>query len=155
MQITAIDDKPEKFIKEGVTHFTKRINYYIPCELTLLKSPANTNNLSTEEIKKAESQKLQKAIKKGQYIIVLDEKGTEMNSRTFSSFIDAQIHKGTKSINIIIGGAHGLHSTIYNRADKQLSLSKFTLSHRLARLIICEQIYRALTLLHNHPYHKE
>lgn len=82
--------------------------------------------------------------------IALDPRGKILSTEEFSKMLDRSEGKLT----FFIGGAYGLENSFVQTCDKTLSLSKLTLSHKLAHLVLMEQIYRGLTLLHNHPYHK-
>jgi 23S rRNA (pseudouridine1915-N3)-methyltransferase len=83
------------------------------------------------------------------YTVVLDPAGKEMTSEDFSRVFDEEDH-----IAFFIGGAYGFDDTIRRKADKVISLSRLTMSHKLARSVLLEQIYRGLTIVNNHPYHK-
>ncbi len=83
------------------------------------------------------------------YSICLDEKGKEMGSVEFS-----QIFKNEGEINFFIGGAFGFEDNFLKKCDMSMSLSKMTFSHKIAKIVLFEQIYRALSIVNNHPYHK-
>ncbi|MDA7810674.1 23S rRNA (pseudouridine(1915)-N(3))-methyltransferase RlmH, partial [Flavobacteriaceae bacterium] len=86
---------------------------------------------------------------------ILDEKGKSYNSIDFSKFIENKIVNSSKNIIFIIGGAYGFSEKIYSRSNSIISLSKMTFSHQIIRLFMVEQLYRALTIINNHPYHNE
>jgi len=93
--------------------------------------------------------------KENDLVILIDEKGKHYNSISFSIKFKMLIQNSKKKIIFIVGDASGFSSEIYNRSNEIISLSKFTFTHEIARLVIVEQIYRAITIIKNHPYHNE
>ena len=106
------------------------------------------------EIKKVESTMLLKNISNNALIIVLDELGEMYDSQKFADFIGKSIDNGVKEVAFLIGGAHGHSDELKSNQYKTISLSKMTLPHKLVRLILIEQLYRAYTIIIGHPYHK-
>jgi 23S rRNA (pseudouridine1915-N3)-methyltransferase len=86
-------------------------------------------------------------------VILLDEHGKEVSSVEFSGFLQKQFLQSQKRIVFIAGGPYGFSDEIYARANELISLSRMTYSHQMVRLIFLEQIYRAMTILKNEPYH--
>lgn len=95
------------------------------------------------------------SFKENDLVILIDEKGKHFDSISFSKKFKTLIQNSKKKIIFIVGDANGFSSEIYNRSNDIISLSKFTFTHEIARLIIVEQIYRAITIIKNHPYHNE
>jgi 23S rRNA (pseudouridine1915-N3)-methyltransferase len=87
-------------------------------------------------------------------VIALDEKGTSPTSEGFAAFIEGALGRGDKNLNFIIGGADGLSDEILARADKRIAFGAMTMPHQLARVLLIEQVYRAMTLMSGHPYHR-
>jgi 23S rRNA (pseudouridine1915-N3)-methyltransferase len=85
----------------------------------------------------------------------LDERGKSFHSVGFADYIQGQMNQGQKQLVFLIGGAYGFSEAIYRKASYQISLSDMTFSHQLIRLVFLEQMYRAMTILNNHPYHHE
>tara|TARA_B100000900_G_scaffold129827_1_gene109772 strand:- start:179 stop:607 length:429 start_codon:yes stop_codon:yes gene_type:complete len=94
-------------------------------------------------------------IKENDLVILIDEKGKLYDSISFSKKFKMLIQDSKKKIFFIVGDANGFSSEIYDRSNEIISLSKFTFTHEIARLVIVEQIYRAITIIKNHPYHNE
>ena len=94
-------------------------------------------------------------IQKGDYVVLLDEKGKEYSSRDFSSFLDRLFAMGRRRLVFIIGGPYGFSDEIYKLSDAKVSLSKMTFSHQMVRLLFVEQFYRGLTILNHIPYHHD
>lgn len=102
-----------------------------------------------------EATKILSHIKEDDYVITLEILGMNLTSENFSGFINEIESKGAyKNITFIIGGSFGLHETVMKRSNYQLSFSSFTYPHQMMKLILVEQIFRAYTILNNHPYHK-
>ncbi len=130
-------------------HWLKMIKYPImQKELSSRKS-----NLSHEAQKIEEAIILKQNILKNSFIIVLDPQGANMTSEKFSACIEKNF-EAARNITFIIGGAYGLAKDLVSGADMTLSLSSMTMPHLLAKLMLIEQIYRAQTIIENHPYHK-
>lgn len=90
----------------------------------------------------------------GSRFILLDERGTAPDSPTFASWLEKDRDSGQKSLALVIGGADGLDPALRSKAVKVLSFGGMTLPHQLVRILACEQIYRAMTILSGHPYHR-
>ena len=99
--------------------------------------------------------KILEKIHKEDQVFILDEKGKSYNSIDFSKFIENKIVNSSKNIIFIIGGAYGFSEKVYSRSNSVLSLSKMTFSHQIIRLFMVEQLYRAFTIINNHPYHNQ
>ena len=140
----------ESYIKEGVEIFTKRISHYYPVEWKIFSSSKST---SEDQVKKNEATQLLNAIQKDDILVALDENGKQWNSKELAAFIQQRANSSTKNLVFIIGGAYGLHETIFERCDYKWSLSKLVFPHQLVRLLLSEQVYRACTIIRNEKYH--
>tara|TARA_Y100001960_G_scaffold249896_1_gene266021 strand:- start:78 stop:452 length:375 start_codon:yes stop_codon:yes gene_type:complete len=101
-----------------------------------------------------EAQCLIKSIPKGSYKIALDERGKNLDSLEFANLIALLRDQGTNDLSFIIGSADGLHDKIKNDAEYLLSFGKLVWPHLLMRLLLCEQLYRATSILGSKPYHR-
>lgn len=135
-----------------VDDYLKRIKRFAPCAVSEWKEPAGSTNERC--VVAAESAKLLKAVERDDFVILLDEDGREMSSTELANFIGQQQQRGTKRLAFVIGGFAGVSDEVKQRAQLQLALSRLTLTHELARVVLTEQIYRAYTLLAGLPYHK-
>ena len=95
------------------------------------------------------------SIKKGDYIVLLDERGKNYNSLEFSNFLQGNMINGIKNLTFIIGGAYGVDNQLKDLAKNKIALSNMTFSHDMARLFFVEQLYRSLTIINNIPYHNK
>ena len=114
---------------------------------------ASGKKLKPGEAKTAEAQAILARRKPQDWLVALDERGQLMDSVEFSRYV-GRARDGAKDLLLVIGGDEGLDERVRQSADLVLSLSKMTLPHRLARVVLVEQIYRAYTLLKGEPYHK-
>ncbi len=157
MKITllTIGKTEEKHIKEGLDKYVKRLKHYVKFQLTELADIKNSKNLTEAQQKTKEAELLFKYIQPADHVVLLDEKGQEFTSLHFSQFLNKKAVSGTAHLLFIVGGAYGFDSTVYNRANASISLSKMTFSHQMVRLFFTEQLYRAHTILKGEPYHHE
>lgn len=136
-----------------INEYVKRINFYKKFKIIVVNSLKSKKN-SEKEIKKIEEENVLKNIKKNELIFLLDENGKSFNSRKFADFLSNKF-KTNKSIVFVVGGAYGFSNEIKQKSNEIISLSEMTFSHQIIRLFFTEQVYRALTILNNHPYHNE
>jgi len=115
------------------------------------ESRAKTTNLRRSQ----ESQDVLSALAQTEARIILDERGTTMTSRALATWMARQRDDGVSAMAFVIGGPDGHDDSVRKTATKVLSLSSLTLPHGLARIVVTEQIYRAMTILSNHPYHRD
>jgi 23S rRNA (pseudouridine1915-N3)-methyltransferase len=134
-------------------HFLERINHLAPCELVQPKEARGIEEKFSDKIKEIEARGLEKHFK-DDYIICLFDGGKEMSSPEFARFLKELGSSSNRGISFVVGGFLGLSERILKRADFLLSLSKMTFSHELGRIILLEQIYRALNLLKGRQYAK-
>lgn len=155
MKITLIlNGKTEDdHIIKGFAVYEQRLKHYISFETVVIPALKNTKALSTEQQKQKEGEMLLKNIQSSDKLILLDENGKEYSSLGFSEFIQQQMNSGIKNLVFVVGGPYGFSEEIYKRANGKLSLSKMTFSHQMVRLFFVEQVYRAMTILKNEPYH--
>lgn len=157
IKIICVGKLKEKFLKEGIGEFQKRLKTYANLEIVEVKDeacPENSSELEMEKIKEVEGERILSKISKGAYVIALDIGGKSLTSEDFAKKIEDLSVEGISSIDFIIGGSLGLSEGVKNKSDYRLSFSKFTFPHGLMRLILVEQVYRAFRIINNHPYHK-
>lgn len=138
---------------ESIAEYSKRINLYAPFDIDFVPDIKTGKKNIPSQLKKAEGEKLLQKIKKGDVVILLDEKGKSYNSISFAKEIQSHQNKGTQRLVFIIGGAFGFSDLLYQQFSNKIRLSDMTFSHQMIRLFFCEQLYRAFTILHHHPYH--
>ncbi|MDQ3047588.1 MAG: 23S rRNA (pseudouridine(1915)-N(3))-methyltransferase RlmH [Bacteroidota bacterium] len=157
MKITLIlNGKTEDdHIIKGFALYEQRLKHYINFETLVIPALKNTKALSIEQQKQKEGELLFRQIQSSDKVILLDENGKEYNSVQFSEFIQQQMNSGSKNLVFVVGGPYGFSEEVYKRANGKISLSKMTFSHQMVRLFFVEQVYRAMTILKNEPYHHQ
>lgn len=144
-----------RYFIEAIDEYKNRLEHYIPFEFCVIPDIKNTKNLTADQQKEKEGELLLKNIQAGDYVVLLDERGKEFPSMQFSTYIEKKTHTVAKRLVFIIGGPYGFSKEVYDKANEKISLSKMTFSHQMIRLIFIEQLYRAMTILNNEPYHHE
>lgn len=157
MKITllSISKTTEKYLQEGIAVYESRLQHYCKFQRVEIPDLKNTKNLSFEQQKQKEADLLLAKINTTDFVVLLDENGKELSSTSFSKEIATWMNRSVSSVIFIIGGPYGFHSSVYERANYKLSLSKLTFSHQMVRLFFVEQLYRAYTILKGEPYHHQ
>jgi 23S rRNA (pseudouridine1915-N3)-methyltransferase len=145
----------DKSLDKLIDDYKKRLAHYVGFEMIVVPELKNIKNIPVEEQKEKEADLILKQLNSGDDVVLLDEKGKEYSSVDFSVFIGKKMLSSTKCTVFVVGGPYGFSKRVYDRADALLSLSKMTFSHQMIRLIFVEQLYRAMTILKNEPYHHE
>lgn len=140
---------------DALNEYQKRLEHYIPFETQIIPDIKNTKSLSIDQQKEKEGELILKALQAGDYLVLLDDKGKEYTSMQFASYIEKKTHTVAKRLIFVIGGPYGFSDAVYAKANEKLTLSRMTFSHQMVRLIFVEQLYRAMTILNNEPYHHE
>lgn len=153
--LLTIGNTDKRYMKEGIEDYVKRLSFYIPFEIRMIPDIKNRSVLSIDVQKEKEGQLIANQVNAGDFVILLDERGTEFSSTEFSGWIEKKMIAGTRQIVFVIGGPYGFSKAVSERADLKISLSRMTFSHQMVRMIFVEQLYRAMTILRNEPYHHE
>lgn len=153
--LLSIGKTDNSLFREIIDEYIKRVNHYIPFEIIYLQDLKNRKSISEEEQKVQEGEKLLKNIEPTDYIVLLDDKGKTYSSPEFAKYIEKKMHSVPKRLVFLIGGPYGFSKSIYDIANEKISLSKMTFTHQMVRMVFTEQLYRAMTILNNEPYHHE
>ena len=152
IKIIAVGKIKEKFYKEAIEEYLKRMSSYNNIEIIEVADEPAGENLSKKEI---EQVKEKEGEKDDDYVVSLEILGKEETSESFAKFIETERSEGFgRNLVFIIGGSNGLSKAVSQRANKKQSFSKMTYPHQLMRVILIEQIYRAFRIINGHPYHK-
>ena len=152
IKIITIGNKPNKWELEGEKHYIKQLPKNINVNYLHIKGQQHPN-MSKKEILQKESDLILSKISERDYIVSWDVRGKSFDSEEFSAFL-SKCTQAKKEIIFIIGGSFGLSEDILNKSNLILSASLLTFPHRLFRLVLMEQIYRAYTIINKKPYHK-
>lgn len=143
-----------KHLLAGIEDYTNRIGHYMPFAITVIPDIKNTKSLTMQQQREREGELILKSLQPSDTVVLLDEKGKEMRSVEFASWIEKKQQTAHRLV-LCIGGPYGFSQAVYDRANEKISLSKMTFSHQMVRLILTEQIYRACTIIKGEPYHHE
>lgn len=146
-------DSPE--ISKITADYSRRINFYAKFSVILLPDIKATRKLPEERQKRLEGEQLLKQFAPGDYVVLLDEKGTEFRSAEMAAWLEKRMAAGVRRLCFVVGGPYGFSKEVYDRANDRISLSRMTFSHQIVRAIFSEQLYRAFTIINNEPYHHE
>jgi 23S rRNA (pseudouridine1915-N3)-methyltransferase len=141
------------YLVEGTEIYEKRLKHYLNFELVVFPDVKLGKKESVAQIKMKEGEALLSKCNDSDYLILLDDKGKQYSSEAFAQQMERYLQMSVKRIVFIIGGAYGFSEEVYQRASTKISLSAMTFSHQMVRLIFVEQLYRAMTILKNEPYH--
>lgn len=157
INIISVGKIKEDYFKKAIEEYEKRLKAYCRVNFIELKDEYEGKNLSDKDIDiilDKEGKRILEKIKERSFIIVLDILGRSIDSVEFSKKINDIMLDGISSIDFIIGGSLGISQEVKDKANYSLSFSKFTFPHKLMKVILMEQIYRAFTIINNKTYHK-
>lgn len=152
--IVSVGHKMPGWIAAGFEEYAKRMPREAQIVLQEIKPEPRTSGKSTVQIMEAEAQRILAVLPQNCRKIALDEHGAQPTTRQLATQMQDWMLAG-QDVAFIIGGADGLHESVKQAAQQLLALSALTLPHALVRVLLAEQLYRAHSLLHNHPYHRE
>ncbi len=145
----------QTYLQTGIDEFSKRLRRYISYRIDSIPDIKATKALTPNLQKEKEGEGILAALSPSDFCILLDEHGKEFTSMEFALFIQKTMSSGKKRAVFVVGGPYGFSKAVYERADSKISLSKMTFTHEMIRLFFTEQVYRAMTILRNEPYHHE
>ncbi|WP_368251134.1 23S rRNA (pseudouridine(1915)-N(3))-methyltransferase RlmH [Enterococcus sp. 2201sp1_2201st1_B8_2201SCRN_220225] len=157
IKIITVGKLKEKYLVQGINEYVKRLGAY--CKLQMVevpdeKAPENLSEAQMLQVKEKEGERILAKIKEGEYVFALAIEGKNPSSEAFAKQIDQLQIQGKSQFVFVIGGSLGLSSEVIKRSNAQISFGKMTYPHQLMRLILVEQIYRAMRINHGEPYHK-
>ncbi|HHT67508.1 MAG TPA: 23S rRNA (pseudouridine(1915)-N(3))-methyltransferase RlmH [Erysipelotrichaceae bacterium] len=157
IKIYAVGRLKDKYLKQGVNEYLKRLKPYVQIEIMEVEDESVKDNPSEKDlemVKNKEGQKIIKSLKSNEYLIGLDLVKKQPTSLEFASYLQDKLVLGGANISFVIGGSYGLSDEIKQRCNDRIALSNMTFPHQLSRLILLEQIYRAFKINRNEVYHK-
>lgn len=150
INIIAIGKIKESYFSDAIEEYVKRCSRF--CELKVTELPDAPQGKTSDEQKRIESERLLERAKG--YTVAMDGKGEMLSSEGLASLIASRAGDGTKEISFLIGGSHGHTEELLRSASTVVSFGRITFPHQLFRVVLCEQVYRALTINAGTPYHK-
>ena len=151
--ILAVGHKLPDWVAKGCAEYIKRMPRELPASITEIK-PEPRGSKNREQLLAAEKARLQAALQGYSRVVILDERGADLTTLKLAQRLEDWMREGGDTA-FIIGGADGIDTEIKDGADTMIRLSSLTLPHAMARLVLCEQLYRAHSVVRNHPYHRE
>ena len=153
IKLIAIGKTDNKQLQQLIEEYQKRLKYYIKFDFEMIPDIKNVKNLSEAQQKQKEGELILSKINTSDVMVLLDEKGKQLDSVSFGSYLQKHMNSGIKRLVFVIGGPYGFSQEVYSKSQGKLSLSKMTFSHQMVRLFFIEQLYRGFTILRNEPYH--
>lgn len=149
-----VGQKMPKWVQEGYAEYAKRLPK--SCALNLIELPMAQRGKSgsADKYKAEEAKKIMAAIPKGAQLIVLDEHGQQVTTKGLADKLEDWLGSG-QDVALVVGGPDGLEQSLIQQATWKWGLSKLTMPHPMVRILVAEQIYRAYSVINNHPYHRE
>ena len=157
IKIVTVGKLKEKYLKDGIEEYSKRISRFAPVEMIELadeKTPDRASDSENEKILDLEGNRIISKIGDREFVIVLAIEGKTLSSEEFSKQLEQASINGYSTLTFVIGGSLGLSHQVKKRANLSISFGRLTLPHQLMRLVLTEQIYRAFTIQQGSPYHK-
>lgn len=157
ISIICVGKIKEKFLKDGIAEFQKRLSKY--CNLEVIevadeKTPDHASVVEEEKIKEKEAARVEKHLRKDAYIIALEINGEMLTSEQLAEKIEKLGISGKSHIIFLIGGSLGMSQGLLKKVDYKLSFSRMTFPHQMMRMFLLEQIYRSYRIINGEPYHK-
>jgi 23S rRNA (pseudouridine1915-N3)-methyltransferase len=133
-----------------IEDYAERLSHFVRCEVTEIKERGRTDKTGIDN----ETKRISDALRSGSLTVLLDPAGAEWTSHELAAQVKGWEDNGVKEVAFVIGGPNGCGPELLARADKRWSLSRLTLTHEMARVLLLEQLYRAYTIVHGLPYQK-
>ncbi len=153
IRVIAIGSRMPGWVREAVDDYLKRLSASLRVSIIEIEAGNRTGGNARRAIA-VEGERLLAAIRKDEYVVALDERGTQMTTRQLATWLDGHMREA-RDVALLIGGPDGFAPEVLARANYKWALSKLTFPHALVRVVLAEQLYRAHSLLNNHPYHRE
>jgi 23S rRNA (pseudouridine1915-N3)-methyltransferase len=153
LQLVWIGKTKRSPVQQLIQEYLDRIRKFVSVDVTELRDRNDVGGDSRRILDK-EGDEIISRTGAADYFIALDQRGREFDSNELAELIEKHRMAGTKLVTFVIGGHYGLSDAVRDRADLVLAMSRMTLTHELARVLLLEQIYRAFTIIRDLPYHK-
>ena len=145
----------DRHFEAGIAEYASRLSHYLQFSIEVIPELKSTRSLSQGEQKEREAIMIAKALQPSDHVVLLDEHGTERTSMEFAAWMQRKMAMGLRRLVFVVGGPYGFADSVHMLAKEKVSVSRMTFSHQMIRLIFVEQVYRAMTILNNEPYHHE
>lgn len=153
VHLLAVGQRMPAWVEQGYNEYAARLSGNVQLQLKEIAATKRTRNSVVDQLKQQEGQRLTAAIPDGSRVIALDEHGKNISTKQFADKMQDWLQLN-QDVSLLVGGPDGLSADCLSRADERWSLSPLTFPHPLVRIIIAEQVYRAWSIINNHPYHR-
>lgn len=154
VRLIAVGTRPPGWVRDACEDYITRLGSRLPVSITEIAAGPRTGSAPSAKAIAREGERLLAALGRGDYVIALDERGTELSTRELAAWLKTRMLEG-EDLAFVIGGPDGLAPEVLARSQLRWSLSRLTLPHALVRVLLAEQLYRAHSLLAGHPYHRD
>jgi 23S rRNA (pseudouridine1915-N3)-methyltransferase len=154
LHLISVGHKMPGWVNAGVEDYARRMPPDLPLTLVEIKPGHRVAGEDGVRARQIEAERILAALPAGAVVVALDERGAQLTTRELAGWMSGWMAEGVSPA-FIIGGADGLDDSVKARSGKQLGLSKLTLPHALARVVLAEQLYRAMCIIKGHPYHRD
>lgn len=153
LRLIAVGVRPPRWVSQAFEDYCRRLGPSLKLVLVEVEPGQRTGAEGPRKAIGAEARKILSLLRADDFVVALDEHGAELTSEALSQWLAQRMQAG-RDLAFLIGGPDGLAPEVLARADLTLSLSRLTLPHALVRVVLAEQLYRALSILAHHPYHR-
>ena len=153
LRIISVGHKMPDWVETACAEYIKRMPRELVTEIIEIKPDKRADGKNSSVVQEAEAKRILETVGKD-FLVACDERGQEVSTLQLAEKMQLWQNLG-RDVSIVIGGADGLHPNLKQRADWLWGLSKLTLPHAFVRVLLCEQLYRAHTVITHHPYHRE
>lgn len=154
IRVIAVGSRTPSWVRENCEDYAARLRSRLKLDFVEIPAGARGAERGVRRAVRIEATRLLAALRPREFVVALDEHGEEFTTRELASWLESRLQAG-RDVAFLVGGADGLAAEVLARADFKLSLSRLTLPHALARVLLMEQLYRAQSVRDHHPYHRD
>ena len=153
IRLITVGSKMPGWVEEGYTEYSRRLGADLKLELVEIPLNRRSKGADVNRLQEKEARQMLAAVGQGDRVVTMEIKGKAWSTEQLADKMGDWMHSG-RNVSLLVGGPEGLHPSCMAQADLRWSLSSLTLPHPLVRVVVAEQVYRAWSILKNHPYHK-
>ncbi|MCW7554421.1 23S rRNA (pseudouridine(1915)-N(3))-methyltransferase RlmH [Endozoicomonas gorgoniicola] len=153
IRLITVGSKMPGWVEEGYTEYSRRLGADLKLELVEIPLNRRSKGADVNRLQEKEANQILAAVGRGDLVVTMEINGKAWSTEQLADKMGDWMHSG-RNVSLLVGGPEGLHPSCMAQADLRWSLSPLTLPHPLVRVVVAEQVYRAWSILKNHPYHK-
>jgi 23S rRNA (pseudouridine1915-N3)-methyltransferase len=154
VRLMAVGTRAPEWVRTACEDYITRLGSHLKVSMTEIALGPRSGSARPARAVAQEGERVLAALRSDDYVVALDERGTEFTTRELAAWLKARMQEGV-DLAFVIGGPDGLSPEVVSRARLRWSLSRLTLPHALVRVVLAEQLYRAMSLIAGHPYHRD